>query len=94
MASMRWPKADHSSTMARAVSASASPAAVRYSFLPICSYSGSPTESDSSRNCIDTVGWVTWQALAAAVMLPCSASARNRRNWRKVIFIDLILWIS
>ena len=80
IASMRCSKAAHSPIIVRIVSARSAPAAVRCRRLPICSYNGSPTDSLNSLSCIDTVGWVTWHALAAAVMLPRSANDKNRRN--------------
>ena len=51
------------------------------------SYSGKPTASVSSRNCMEAVGCVTWVARAAAVTLPVSARARNNLSCLKVAFI-------
>ena len=86
-ASMRWLKASHSPTMLRAVRARSWPASVRRTRRATSSYSGTPTASATSRSCIDAVGWVTCSARAAAVTLPVSASARNSRSCRKVMFI-------
>jgi len=77
--------------MARAVRARACPASVRYTRRDTTSYSGTPTACVTSRSCIEAVGWVTCMTLAAALTLPVSASARNSRNWRKVMFIDFYL---
>ena len=94
MALTRWPKFSHASTMARAVAARSRPASVRCTRRPITSYSGRPTASVTSRSCMDAVGCVTCRARAAPLTLPVSASARKRRIWRKVIFIDKKLWIA
>ena len=77
--------------VARAVRARACPASVRYTRRDTTSYSGTPTACVTSRSCIEAVGWVTCMTLAAALTLPVSASARNSRNWRKVMFIDFYL---
>ena len=91
MALMVCPKRSHSSTMARAVCASCRPASVRCTLRATTSYSGMPTDSPISRNCIEAVGWVTCSARAAPPTLPVSARARKSRNWRKVMFIDFRL---
>jgi hypothetical protein len=41
---------------------------------------------------MEAVGW-SRKARAAALTLPVSASARNKRNCRKVIFIEFYLWM-
>jgi hypothetical protein len=42
---------------------------------------------------MEAVGWVTCITLAAALTLPVSAKAKNKRNWRKVTFIDIYLYM-
>ena len=70
----------HSPTMARAVRASCWPASVKCNWRPMMSYRGMPTDSAISRSCIEAVGCVTCMARAAALTLPVSAVARNRRS--------------
>jgi hypothetical protein len=56
------------------------------------SYNGKPTASAISLSCMDAVGWVTCIRAAAALTLPVSAKAKNKRNCRKLIFIDFYLY--
>ena len=77
----------HSSMMARAVQARRCPASVRWILRATTSYTGRPTDSLISRNCIEAVGCVTCMARAAPLTLPVSARAMKRRNCRKVMFI-------
>jgi len=50
-------------------------------------------DSVISFNCMDTVGWVTWHALAAALMLRNAASRINICSCLKVMFISIYLWL-
>jgi hypothetical protein len=43
---------------------------------------------------MEAVGWVTCMVRAAALTLPVSAKAKNKRNCRKVTFIDFYLYIN
>jgi hypothetical protein len=90
-ASTSCAKDSQDSSMSRAVRASASPVAVSRTRRATTSNSGNPIRPASSFSCIEAVGWVTWQRRAAALTLPSSARARNRRNCRKLACIEKTL---
>ncbi len=72
--------------IARACSSSSPPAAVRYTFLPSCSNSGTPASVASSLTCIETAGCVRCSSSAAREKESCRATASKIFSWRSVAF--------